>query len=213
MRQILLCLESAVTLPELSSLRISGAGITFAHGEGFDEFIMSRPSSVSKAFTYSSSVADSLLSEIELEIRDGDDGRLGGGNFDKGVLEFLYGFDKGDGNFDEFLELCRRQRQFIFLLQPYLESSLDKPEYPGLSGHGIAFVLAPTRGLPGAFGSQYLGLFNSTNNGNSSNHVFAVELDTILNDEFLDINSNHVGIDINGPGFLPDESAAGGASE
>ncbi|XP_022858103.1 L-type lectin-domain containing receptor kinase IV.1-like [Olea europaea var. sylvestris] len=73
-----------------------------------------------------------------------------------------------------------------------------EPEYPDLSGHGIAFVLAPTRIIPGARGSQFFGLFNETNNDNSSNHVFAVELDTIQNNEFRDINFNHVGIDING---------------
>ncbi|XP_059463562.1 L-type lectin-domain containing receptor kinase IV.1-like [Corylus avellana] len=71
-------------------------------------------------------------------------------------------------------------------------------EYPALSGHGIAFVVAPTRGLPGALPSQYLGLFNGSNNGNDTNHVFAVELDTIQSSEFADINDNHVGIDING---------------
>ncbi|KAL5740563.1 hypothetical protein ACOSQ2_029743 [Xanthoceras sorbifolium] len=71
-------------------------------------------------------------------------------------------------------------------------------EYPTLAGHGIAFVVAPTRGLPGALPSQHLGLFNGTNDGNSSNHVFAVELDTIQNTEVSDINNNHLGIDING---------------
>ncbi|XP_031275937.1 L-type lectin-domain containing receptor kinase IV.1-like [Pistacia vera] len=70
-------------------------------------------------------------------------------------------------------------------------------EYPTLNGHGIAFVVAPTRGLPGARPSQYLGLFNEKNNGNASNHVLAVELDTIQSSEFFDINDNHVGIDIN----------------
>ncbi|KAI5584394.1 hypothetical protein BDE02_06G077800 [Populus trichocarpa] len=72
------------------------------------------------------------------------------------------------------------------------------PEYPTLGGHGIAFVIAPTRGLPGALPSQYLGLFNKTNNGNQTNHVVAVELDTIYSSEFNDIDDNHVGIDING---------------
>jgi len=71
-------------------------------------------------------------------------------------------------------------------------------EYPTLSGHGIAFVIAPTRGLPGALPSQYLGLFNGSNNGNATNHVVAIELDTIQSNEFSDINDNHVGIDING---------------
>ncbi|KAA8518937.1 hypothetical protein F0562_016289 [Nyssa sinensis] len=73
-----------------------------------------------------------------------------------------------------------------------------RPEYPILSGQGLAFVIAPTRGIPGAFPSQYLGLFNETNNGNSTNHVVAVEFDTIQNKEFQDIDNNHVGIDING---------------
>ncbi|KAK5804254.1 L-type lectin-domain containing receptor kinase IV.1-like [Gossypium arboreum] len=72
------------------------------------------------------------------------------------------------------------------------------PEYPTLSGHGIAFVIAPTKGLPGSLPSQYLGLFNESNNGNDTNHVVAVELDTIQSKEFGDINDNHVGIDING---------------
>ncbi|PRQ16937.1 putative non-specific serine/threonine protein kinase [Rosa chinensis] len=78
---------------------------------------------------------------------------------------------------------------FIFAIQS---------EYTTFSGHGIAFVIAPTRGLPGALANQYMGLFNISNNGNFTNHVFAVELDTIQNAEFSDINENHVGIDING---------------
>ncbi|XP_059647095.1 L-type lectin-domain containing receptor kinase IV.1-like [Cornus florida] len=72
------------------------------------------------------------------------------------------------------------------------------PKYPTTGGHGIAFVIAPTRGLPGALPSTYLGLFNKTNDGSSTNQVVAVELDTIMNMEFDDINNNHVGIDING---------------
>ncbi|XP_044473289.1 L-type lectin-domain containing receptor kinase IV.1-like [Mangifera indica] len=67
-----------------------------------------------------------------------------------------------------------------------------------LSGQGMAFVIAPTLGLPFGLTSQYLGLFNNSNNGNASNHVFAVEFDTVQNTEFDDINSNHVGIDVNG---------------
>ncbi|XP_024166390.1 L-type lectin-domain containing receptor kinase IV.1 [Rosa chinensis] len=72
------------------------------------------------------------------------------------------------------------------------------PEFTTFSGHGMAFVIAPTRGLPGAMSGQYQSLFNVSNNGNFTNHVFAVELDTIENAEFSDINDNHVGIDING---------------
>jgi hypothetical protein len=44
----------------------------------------------------------------------------------------------------------------------------------------------------------YLGLFNGSNNGNDTNHVFAVELDNHHTSQFAGINDNHVGIDING---------------
>ncbi|CAB4284580.1 unnamed protein product [Prunus armeniaca] len=71
-----------------------------------------------------------------------------------------------------------------------------RSEYIDLGGHGMAFIVVPTRGLPGALPSQYLGLFSETNNGNANNHVFAVELDTIQSKEFNDINDDHVGIDI-----------------
>ncbi|KAB2630643.1 L-type lectin-domain containing receptor kinase IV.1-like [Pyrus ussuriensis x Pyrus communis] len=67
-----------------------------------------------------------------------------------------------------------------------------------VSAHGMAFVIAPKRGIPQAQNSPFLGLFNRTNNGNVTNHIFAVELDTTKQIEFNDINNNHVGIDING---------------
>ncbi|PKA63223.1 L-type lectin-domain containing receptor kinase S.4 [Apostasia shenzhenica] len=71
------------------------------------------------------------------------------------------------------------------------------PEYPKLGGHGLAFFIAPNGSLPGALPSQYLGLLNANNTGNASNHLFAVEFDTVQDFEFRDINDNHVGIDIN----------------
>ncbi|XP_058182035.1 L-type lectin-domain containing receptor kinase V.9-like [Rhododendron vialii] len=64
-------------------------------------------------------------------------------------------------------------------------------------GDGLAFVISPNKEIPGAFPSQYLGLFNSTNMEKSSNHIVAVELDTFLDYEFHDIDDNHVGININ----------------
>ncbi|XP_010910689.2 L-type lectin-domain containing receptor kinase S.4 [Elaeis guineensis] len=71
------------------------------------------------------------------------------------------------------------------------------PEYTTLGGHGLAFVIAPSKELQGALPSQYLGLLNASDVGNFSNHVFAVEFDTVQDFEFGDINDNHVGIDIN----------------
>ncbi|XP_023639175.1 L-type lectin-domain containing receptor kinase V.7 isoform X2 [Capsella rubella] len=67
-------------------------------------------------------------------------------------------------------------------------------EHKQLASHGMAFVLSPTSGLPGASSDQYLGLFNKTNNGNTSNHVIAIELDIHKDDEFGDIDDNHVGM-------------------
>lgn len=71
------------------------------------------------------------------------------------------------------------------------------PEYPKLGGHGLAFIIVPSKDL-NALPSQYLGLLNATDNtGNSSNHLFAVEFDTVQDFEFGDINDNHVGVDLN----------------
>ncbi|KAF7144325.1 hypothetical protein RHSIM_Rhsim05G0195500 [Rhododendron simsii] len=71
------------------------------------------------------------------------------------------------------------------------------PEYQTLGGHGLAFALSPSIDLSSALPSHYLGLFNDSDVGNSSNHLFAVEFDTVQNVEVGDINENHIGIDIN----------------
>ncbi|GLJ41333.1 hypothetical protein SUGI_0855450 [Cryptomeria japonica] len=69
--------------------------------------------------------------------------------------------------------------------------------YQNVGGHGLAFVVTPSRSFEGSFPSQYLGIFNSSNNGMSYNHIFAVEFDTVKDYELNDINDNHVGVDIN----------------
>lgn len=66
-----------------------------------------------------------------------------------------------------------------------------------LPGHGMTFMIAPSKNLTGASSSQHLGLLNRSNNGDPSNHVVVIELDTFQNQEFNDINGNHVGIDVN----------------
>ncbi|XP_058099349.1 L-type lectin-domain containing receptor kinase IV.1-like [Magnolia sinica] len=71
------------------------------------------------------------------------------------------------------------------------------PGEPNLSGHGIAFVISPSMDFPGSIGGQYMGLFNISNIGNPSNHVFLVELDTIKSPEFEGVDNNHVGIGLN----------------
>ncbi|XP_074566108.1 L-type lectin-domain containing receptor kinase IV.2-like [Curcuma longa] len=69
--------------------------------------------------------------------------------------------------------------------------------YNGSGGHGIAFVVAPSIPLREVEASQYLGLLDEDNNGDSSNHLFAIEFDTKAHGQFADINDNHVGVDIN----------------
>ncbi|MBA0750770.1 hypothetical protein Gogos_002158 [Gossypium gossypioides] len=70
------------------------------------------------------------------------------------------------------------------------------PEYLKLGGHGLAFTIATSKDLK-ALPSQYLGILNATDNGNLTNHLVAVEFDTVQDFEFQDINDNHIGIDIN----------------
>ncbi|KAI7737597.1 hypothetical protein M8C21_024721 [Ambrosia artemisiifolia] len=71
------------------------------------------------------------------------------------------------------------------------------PEYKKLGGHGLAFTISPSKELTGAQPNQYLGLLNITNNGNTSNHLFAVEFDTVQDLEFGDLDDNHVGVNLN----------------
>ncbi|XP_022633592.1 probable L-type lectin-domain containing receptor kinase VII.2 isoform X1 [Vigna radiata var. radiata] len=63
--------------------------------------------------------------------------------------------------------------------------------------HGFAFLFAPVMAVNGALSGNYLGLFNRSTSGNSSNHVFAVEFDDFRNEEFNEENDNHVGVDLN----------------
>lgn len=71
------------------------------------------------------------------------------------------------------------------------------PEYPKLGGHGLAFTISPSKDFSTALPSQYLGLLNASDIGNFSNHIFAVEFDTVRDFEFGDIDDNHVGVNIN----------------
>lgn len=71
------------------------------------------------------------------------------------------------------------------------------PQLPNFGGHGLAFVVSPSLNMTQTLPSQFLGLLNDSSNGYSSNHVFAVEFDTVKSPDFDDIDENHVGIDIN----------------
>ncbi|KAK3227373.1 hypothetical protein Dsin_007235 [Dipteronia sinensis] len=76
-------------------------------------------------------------------------------------------------------------------------------------GHGLAFLLAPSADLPGAEPGHYLGILNSKNDGNPSNHIFFVEFDTVNGfNENANAQGNHVGISTNGMFSLVSEPAS-----
>ncbi|ESR65087.1 hypothetical protein CICLE_v10009333mg, partial [Citrus x clementina] len=80
------------------------------------------------------------------------------------------------------------ETSFTFSITPY------KGQLPG---HGLVFILVPSAGIQGAAASQYLGFLNGTNDGNPNNNVFGIEFDVFQNQEFNDINTNHVGLNVN----------------
>jgi hypothetical protein len=72
------------------------------------------------------------------------------------------------------------------------------PRYPEAHGHGLVFALAPSPAVPGALAGRNLGLFNrSDDTGQGRSGVVAVELDTAMDEDFRDIDNNHVGVDVN----------------
>ncbi|XP_044460795.1 L-type lectin-domain containing receptor kinase VII.1-like [Mangifera indica] len=94
---------------------------------------------------------------------------------------------------------------FIFAMAPYKNT---------FRGHGLVLLFVPFTGIQGATSAQNLGLFNRSNNFNRNNHVFGIEFDVFKNEEFDDIDDNHVGIDVNSlnsvsakpAGYWPDNS-------
>ncbi|XP_057836126.1 L-type lectin-domain containing receptor kinase SIT2-like [Cryptomeria japonica] len=72
------------------------------------------------------------------------------------------------------------------------------PSSVSVSGHGMAFIMTPHRSPKGFLRAAFLGLISNLSSlGEASNHLFAVEFDTIKSTEFNDINDNHVGVDLN----------------
>ncbi|GFY87657.1 concanavalin A-like lectin protein kinase family protein [Actinidia rufa] len=76
---------------------------------------------------------------------------------------------------------------FIVNLSPVNNNSV--------TGEGMAFVIAPDLDLTPGSDGQYLGLTNLTTDGNDTNHLVAVELDTFKQE--FDPDSNHIGLNIN----------------
>lgn len=62
-------------------------------------------------------------------------------------------------------------------------------------GHGLAFVIAPSSQLPDGAPGSNLGVFSPKKDGNFSNHILAIEFDTVRT--VGDMDANHVGVDVN----------------
>ncbi|VVB12833.1 unnamed protein product [Arabis nemorensis] len=80
---------------------------------------------------------------------------------------------------------------FVFVIIPSSSSN---------GGFGFTFTLSPTPNRTGAESAQYLGLLNKSNDGNQSNHVFAVEFDTVQGFKDKDGTNrigNHIGLNFN----------------
>jgi serine/threonine protein kinase len=66
------------------------------------------------------------------------------------------------------------------------------------NGDGLAFIIvANNTPPPPTFSGGSLGLLSPLTNGDTSNHVFAVEIDTFQNLQYNDPSNSHVGVDIN----------------
>ncbi|KAH0455445.1 hypothetical protein IEQ34_015477 [Dendrobium chrysotoxum] len=76
------------------------------------------------------------------------------------------------------------------------------PHYTKISSEGLTFAISPTPNLYSTLPSQFLGLFNLSSNGQATNHIVVVELDTIEKKEFDDINDNQIGINLNSLTFV-----------
>ncbi|KFK38273.1 hypothetical protein AALP_AA3G093000 [Arabis alpina] len=90
---------------------------------------------------------------------------------------------------DQNNKVCSFSTSFVFVIIP---------SSPGNGGFGFTFTLSPTPNRPGAESAQYLGLLNQFNNGDPSNHVFAVEFDTVQGfKDGDDRRGNHIGLNYN----------------
>lgn len=76
---------------------------------------------------------------------------------------------------------------FVFSILPSSSSN---------GGFGFTFTLSPISNRPGAESGRYIGLFNKENDGNITNHVFAVEFVSAIGFQRA-TDSNHIGLIFN----------------
>ncbi|KAK4432253.1 L-type lectin-domain containing receptor kinase SIT2 [Sesamum alatum] len=83
------------------------------------------------------------------------------------------------------------------------------PSTSNNGGFGLALTLSPSPAFPCAAAGHFFGIFNSSNDGIPSSHIFAVEFDTVDGyKEKSDTDGNHIGININGMNTTASKSAS-----
>ncbi|QCE03311.1 lectin-domain containing receptor kinase VI.4-like [Vigna unguiculata] len=96
----------------------------------------------------------------------------------------------------------------VFSFSTFFVFSIVSPS-SGPGGFGLAFTIAPSTQFPQAEGGHLLGLFNSSNDMNSSNQILVVEFDTVNGyKDATDTVGNHVGVNKNGMSSNISEPAA-----
>ncbi|KAK9183592.1 hypothetical protein WN943_023936 [Citrus x changshan-huyou] len=96
-------------------------------------------------------------------------------------------FSDDDGN---------RNNTYLVSFNSTFVINLYKSPAWDISGHGLAFVIAPNDSFPpeSSYG-QWLGLTNAFTDGNKANHFVAIEFDTVK--QGFDPDDNHLGLNIN----------------
>lgn len=115
-----------------------------------------------------------------------------------GILRLTNGTEKviGHAFYSTPMQFKNSTNGKVFSFSTAFAFAITSP-YPKQGGHGFAFTISPSKLLQRGYAREYLGLLEPNNVGNFSNHLFAVEFDTVQDYEFGDINDNHVGINLN----------------
>jgi len=154
-----------------------------------DEFIYNGFSGADLSMDYQASVTDGLL-----RLTDGMDTK--GHAFHTSLLNF-----SGPVISNNSSSVPSFSTTFVFAIVSYFHNN-D-------SNGGLAFVLSSTKNLPSSSEGGQLGLPNSTTIGNSSNHLFSIELNAMKNDEFGGTDQYNIGINSNNNAIPIASSRAG----